>query len=84
MSDEKPIAFKDNWRARMLLDALREGPKSTLDLQKHWPLVHVARQVWELRHWYGYRIKTGRLKNNVALYSLEAEPEVAVQMRAFS
>jgi hypothetical protein len=74
VSDERPIPFEDNWRCQLLLQALESGPKSTLDLQKHWPLVHVARQVWELRHWYGYRIKTGRLKNRVAVYELVARP----------
>jgi hypothetical protein len=34
------------------------------------PIVHAARQVWELRHWYGWRIKTGRLPNGIAVYTL--------------
>lgn len=55
----------------MLLARLREGPASTVTLQRHLPLVHVARQVWELRHWYGFRIRTGRLPNRVAVYELE-------------
>lgn len=74
MKPEKALPLADNQRCKMLLAALRTGPKSTLDLQKTLPLVHVARQVWELRHWYGFQIKTGRLPNNVAVYTLLPSP----------
>lgn len=71
---ERPIPLAENQRARMLLAELRRGPRSTLQLQAGLPLVHVARQVWELRHWYGMKIKTGRQPNGVAVYSLVEEP----------
>lgn len=67
---EHKIPLAENERCQMLLRRLRSGPASTIDLQDELPLVHVARQVWELRHWYGLKIKTGRLANNVALYTL--------------
>jgi hypothetical protein len=70
MSDETPIPWTDNDRAQRVLRRLQQGPASTVELQRELPMVHVARQVWELRHWYGWRIKTGRLPNGVALYSL--------------
>lgn len=71
---EKPVPLEDNVRCRMLLARLHEGPASTLELQDAMPLVHVARQVWELRHWYGFRIRTGRLANRVAVYTLLPSP----------
>lgn len=67
---EIAIPLADNVRCRMLLAELEQGPCSTLDLQRRLPLVHVARQIWELRHWYGFRIDTGRLENRVAVYTL--------------
>lgn len=69
------VPLSHNERCQMLLALLRTGPQSTLTLQRRLPLVHVARQVWELRHWYGYRIKTGRLENRVALYTLLGDPK---------
>lgn len=78
--NEQPIPLDANQRARMLLGRLRQGPASTLDLQKALPLVHVARQVWELRHWYGFGIKTSRLPNNVAVYEIVAEPGTVRQV----
>lgn len=69
------IPLEKNERARMLLARLRRGPASTLDLQGELPLVHVARQVWELRHWYGFQIKTGRTPSRVAIYSLTSGPD---------
>jgi hypothetical protein len=71
---EKSRPLADNPRCRMLLRLLHEGPQSTIDLQARLPLLHVARQVWELRHWYGFRIKTGRLPNYVAVYTLLDSP----------
>lgn len=68
------IPLAKNERARMLLARLRQGPASTLDLQSELPLVHVARQVWELRHWYGFQIKTGRTASRVAIYELAGDP----------
>lgn len=64
------IPLEENERCLMLLRRLRQGPASTLDLQAELPLVHVARQIWELRHWYGFRVRTSRLENRVALYTL--------------
>lgn len=72
--DEKPIPLDENWRCQLLLRRLEQGPASTLELQDNLPLVHVARQIWELRHWYGFRVRTGRLPNNVAIYTLVATP----------
>ena len=79
MSDETPIPWADNVPAQQVFHRLRVlGPQSTVDLQAHLPLVHVARQVWELRHWYGIRILTRRLPNRVALYQLDSGvPEAA-------
>lgn len=74
MSDDRPIPLEQNDRARMLLERLREGPASTVELQRGMPLVHVARQVWELRHWYGFRIRTTHLPSRVAVYALD-EPD---------
>jgi hypothetical protein len=73
VSDDKPRAFEDNWQAMAVLATLKRGPASTIDLQKNHPLVHVARQVWELRHWYGWDIETTRLPNGVALYTLKGK-----------
>ncbi len=70
MSAEKPVPWADNELAQMVLRRLQRGPASTIELQSELPAVHVARQVWELRHWYGWRIKTGRLPNRVAVYTL--------------
>jgi hypothetical protein len=67
---ERVPPLEQNERARMLLDRLRRGPATTISLQSALPLVHVARQVWELRHWYGFVIRTTRLPNRVARYEL--------------
>jgi hypothetical protein len=67
---EKPIPLAENWRAQRVLRRLEQGPANTVELQKELPMVHVARQIWELRHWYGFDIKTGRLPNAVAIYIL--------------
>lgn len=76
MSDETPIPWAENDRARLVYARLREGPRTTVELQKA-PIIHVARQIWELRHWYGYRISTGR-RGSVALYTLLPEVPVGV------
>jgi hypothetical protein len=73
-NDETPLPWSENYQARLVLKRLREGPASTADLQKP-PIIHVARQIWELRHWYGFQIKTGRLPNNLAVYYLEGVVE---------
>lgn len=57
---EKPIPFEDNHRAQRVLRRLQKGPATTLELQRDLPMIHVARQIWELRHWYGWKIVTGR------------------------
>lgn len=75
---DQPIPLVANDRARMLLGRLREGPASTVEIQKHLPLVHVARQVWELRHWYGFRVETTRLPNRVAVYHLIEGPSPSI------
>lgn len=62
--------LEQNKPCLLVLNRLLLGSASTLDLQALLPLAHVARQIWELRHWYGIRIRTQRLKNNIALYSL--------------
>jgi hypothetical protein len=74
MSDEKPVPWDDNTNAQIVLSRLKNGPASTIELQSP-PIVHVARQIWELRHWYDWRIKTGRLPNGVALYTLVGRAE---------
>lgn len=66
---EKPVLWADNEQARIVLSRLKQGPQSTIELQTA-PIVHVARQIWELRHWYGWKIVTGRLPNRVAVYRL--------------
>lgn len=58
-------------QTQRLLDRLRQGPASTLELQQEY-LIHPARQIWELRHLHGFTIKTHRLPNQVALYELVA------------
>jgi len=78
MKPEVILPFAENERARMLLSLLSRGPASTLDLQRDLPLVHVARQVWELRHWYGYEIRTTRLPNRVAVYRLVGKARMSV------
>jgi hypothetical protein len=70
MSDEKPRPWAENWQAQRTLEILQRGPASTIELQADEPLVHVARQIWELRHWYGHTIRTRRLPNRVAVYEL--------------
>jgi hypothetical protein len=67
---ETPQPWAENWQAQRLLALLETGPKSTVELQTGTRLVHVARQVWELRHWYGWVIRTKRLPNRVAVYEL--------------
>lgn len=37
------------------------------------PLVHVAKQIFDLRE-HGFRIRTGRLPNRVAVYELMSDP----------
>lgn len=56
--------------AVLVLHRLRVGPASTVDLQRNYPLVHVAKQIYDLRQ-AGYRIRTTRLPNRVASYCLE-------------
>lgn len=56
--------------AEMVLDRLRRGPTSTLEFQHSLPLVHVAKQIWELRQ-AGHAIETRRLPNRVAVYELK-------------
>ncbi len=70
MSAEKPVPWAENELAQRVLARLQRGPASTIELQRELPAVHVARQIWELRHWYGWRIRTGRLPNRVAVYTL--------------
>jgi hypothetical protein len=85
VSDETPIPWADNDRAQRVLRRLQQGPTSTVELQLELPMVHVARQIWELRHWYRWRIKTGRLPNRVAVYTLvgaETPAPVAVGPKA--
>lgn len=72
MSDEKPIPWSQNDRAQRVYDELKAGARSTLDLHQKF-LIHPARQIWELRHWYGFTIRTHRLENRVALYELVEE-----------
>lgn len=69
---EKATPLEKNWRARRVLAALRQGERSTLHLLRIGGIVHPARQIWELRHWYGFTIRTRRMKNRVALYELVA------------
>ncbi len=76
MSDEKPVPWAENHLAQLVLRRLQRGPASTIELQRELPAVHVARQVWELRHWYGWRIRTGRLQNRVAVYTLQGTERI--------
>lgn len=69
-SKEKPQPWSDNWQAQRVLAMLQEGPKTTIDLQDGTYIVHVARQIWELRHWYGHVIRSRKMGNNVARYTL--------------
>lgn len=61
-------------RADLVLQALRQGPANTVQLQRS-PIVHVAKQIHDLRR-EGYFITTKRLPNGVALYTLEPDPPV--------
>lgn len=71
------MPWADNQAARLVLNRLRaRGSATTVELQSELPLVHVARQVWELRHWYGHAIRTRRLPNGVALYILDTDAPV--------
>ncbi len=79
MSAEKAVPWRDNELAQRVLERLQRGPASTIDLQRELPAVHVARQVWELRHWYGWRIRTGRLQNRVAVYTLQGRLDATVR-----
>lgn len=77
MTAETPVPWADNQAARLVLNRLRaRGSATTVELQSELPLVHVARQVWELRHWYGHAIRTRRLPNGVALYILDSDVPV--------
>lgn len=67
---EQVIPFEANDRAQRVLNRLQRGSASTVDLQRELPMVHVARQIWELRHWYDFEIRTTRLPNRVAVYHL--------------
>ena len=75
MADNR-IPLEQNPRAQSVLDRLRVGPASTTELQNELSLVHVARQIWELRKWYGWGITTRRLSNRVAVYVLGEKVEV--------
>lgn len=72
-------ALSDN--ARTTLTRLRRGPASTVELQRDYPLVHVAKQIYELRQ-AGHYITTRRLPNRVAMYSLQVPPEQQARMDA--
>lgn len=62
-------SLAENHGARMVRDRLAHGPATTIELQATLPLVHVAKQIWELRHRYDLRIMTTRLHNGIALYT---------------
>jgi hypothetical protein len=65
--NDEPLPWAQNPKAQAVLARL---PATTTELQRDTRLLHVARQVWELRHWYGYDIRTRRLPGGVAYYSL--------------
>lgn len=71
MSDETPLPWDENDRAQRAFAMLEDGNRSTLELQDA-GLIHPARQIWELRHWYGCEIVTHRLPNGVGVYELVA------------
>jgi hypothetical protein len=61
-----------------VLQRLRRGPASTVELQAHIHATHVAKQVYDLRS-RGYVITMARLASSgVALYTLLSEPDVLV------
>lgn len=79
---ETPRPWKENLQAQRTLGLLTVGPQSTIDLQNGTRLVHVARQIWELRHWYGWIIRTRRLPNRVAVYEIVGRnPHIEVAPR---
>lgn len=57
-----------------VLQRLRRGPASTVELQAELYATHVAKQVYDLRA-AGYLITTTRLPNGVAQYRLVSEPK---------
>lgn len=63
------VSVKLTDQALWVLDRLRKGPASTVELQKTLPLVHVAKEIYLLRM-AGYAITTKRLPNRIALYRL--------------
>jgi hypothetical protein len=52
-----------------VLQRLRRGPASTVELQAELYATHVPKQIFDLRR-EGFFIKTTRLPNGVALYTL--------------
>lgn len=56
-------------QAQLVLDRLQRGPATTVELQRSLPLVHVAKQIYDLRE-AGWDIETTRLPNRVARYRL--------------
>jgi Helix-turn-helix domain len=52
-----------------VLERLRQGPATTLELQDEIATTHVAKPIFDLRA-AGHRITTRRLSNGVALYEL--------------
>lgn len=73
-ASDTPTPWEANYRARRLFKLLSQGSMTTLELINE-GFIHPARQIWELRHWYGKQIKTKRTRANVARYVLEKPRE---------
>lgn len=60
-----------------ILENLRDGPKTTVFLQRFCGTTHAAKPVYDLRQ-LGYVISRKSLPNRVALYTLISEPGAPV------
>ena len=58
-----------------VLQRLRRGPASTVELQAELYATHVPKQIFDLRR-TGYLITTRRLPSGMAEYQLVSEPAV--------
>ncbi len=75
---EKKTDHSANTDRQKILTALRERPRSTIELRHRFDCLGVAPRIWELRHIYGHNILShwsygenpGGGKHRIALYAL--------------